>query len=182
MSSNGSIKPIETSYNGYRFRSRLEARWAVYFDALGLEYQYESEGYEIATGVWYLPDFYFPDLDCFAEVKPKQLDHEEFNRCRNLHRPCLLLDGVPDNERVYYVTGVDVGEPDTYHRYTGPEWNGFSCWYGWVQLEQSVKKGRLWFLFGEHPDDYHFSSDASDRARSARFEHGEYPAVEGMWS
>lgn len=22
------IKPIETVYNGYRFRSRLEARWA----------------------------------------------------------------------------------------------------------------------------------------------------------
>ena len=31
------IKPIETIYNGYRFRSRLEARWAVLFDALGVE-------------------------------------------------------------------------------------------------------------------------------------------------
>ena len=28
-----SIKPIETNYKGYRFRSRLEARWAVFFDA-----------------------------------------------------------------------------------------------------------------------------------------------------
>jgi hypothetical protein len=28
------IKAIETSYKGYRFRSRLEARWAVFFDAL----------------------------------------------------------------------------------------------------------------------------------------------------
>ena len=28
------IKAIETVYNGYRFRSRLEARWAVFFDAL----------------------------------------------------------------------------------------------------------------------------------------------------
>lgn len=37
------IKPIETIYNGYRFRSRLEARWAVFFDALGVEYQYEPE-------------------------------------------------------------------------------------------------------------------------------------------
>jgi hypothetical protein len=37
------IKPIETRYNGYRFRSRLEARWAVFFDTLGIEYQYELE-------------------------------------------------------------------------------------------------------------------------------------------
>ena len=29
-----SIKPIETKYNGYRFRSRLEARWAVFFDMI----------------------------------------------------------------------------------------------------------------------------------------------------
>ena len=35
------IKPIETIYKGYRFRSRLEARWAVFFDALGIEYEYE---------------------------------------------------------------------------------------------------------------------------------------------
>lgn len=30
------MKAIETRYKGYRFRSRLEARWAVFFDALGL--------------------------------------------------------------------------------------------------------------------------------------------------
>lgn len=27
------IKPIETRYKGCRFRSRPEARWAVFFDA-----------------------------------------------------------------------------------------------------------------------------------------------------
>jgi hypothetical protein len=27
-----SAKAIETHYKGYRFRSRLEARWAVFFD------------------------------------------------------------------------------------------------------------------------------------------------------
>lgn len=40
------IKPIETYYNGYRFRSRLEARWAVFFDAAGIKYQYEEQGFE----------------------------------------------------------------------------------------------------------------------------------------
>lgn len=62
------IKPIETVYNGYRFRSRLEARWAVFFDAMGIEYEYELEGLEV-DGVRYLPDFYLPEFRCLFEVK-----------------------------------------------------------------------------------------------------------------
>ena len=63
------IKPIETIYNGYRFRSRLEARWAVFFDAAGIKYQYESEGFELDNGVRYLPDFYLPEFNIFVEIK-----------------------------------------------------------------------------------------------------------------
>lgn len=62
------IKPIETVYKGYRFRSRLEARWAVFFDAAGIQYEYEPQGYEV-NGIKYLPDFYLPKLDIFVEVK-----------------------------------------------------------------------------------------------------------------
>ena len=53
----GEIKAIETVYNGYRFRSRLEARWAVFFDALGVEYEYEPQGFVLPSGKHYLPDF-----------------------------------------------------------------------------------------------------------------------------
>lgn len=53
-------RAIETVYNGYRFRSRLEARWAVFFDALGIEYEYEPEGYELGHGKRWLPDFRLP--------------------------------------------------------------------------------------------------------------------------
>ena len=63
------IKPIETVYNGYRFRSRLEARWAVLFDALKIKYQYEQDGFDLGDGQRYLPDFYFPDIKYYAEVK-----------------------------------------------------------------------------------------------------------------
>ncbi len=52
------IKPIQTSYKGHLFRSRLEARWAVFFDALEMEWQYEPEGYELPNGERYLPDFF----------------------------------------------------------------------------------------------------------------------------
>lgn len=51
------IKAIETRYKGYRFRSRLEARWAVFFDALGIKWEYEPEGFELPDGTRYLPDF-----------------------------------------------------------------------------------------------------------------------------
>lgn len=63
------IKPIETKYKGYRFRSRLEARWAVFFDALGLSWEYEIEGLDL-NGTWYLPDFYINDWKCYIEIKP----------------------------------------------------------------------------------------------------------------
>lgn len=62
------IKAIETRYRGYRFRSRLEARWAVFFDAAGIRWDYEAEGY-VVNGRPYLPDFYLPGLECFFEVK-----------------------------------------------------------------------------------------------------------------
>ena len=63
------IKAIDTKYNGYKFRSRLEARWAVFFDEMGIKYEYESEGFELSDGTRYLPDFYLPELKCYVEIK-----------------------------------------------------------------------------------------------------------------
>ena len=63
------MKAIETEYNGYRFRSRLEARWAVFFESLGIQYEYEPEGLVLSDGTWYLPDFYLPQFGCYFEVK-----------------------------------------------------------------------------------------------------------------
>lgn len=50
------IKAIETTYRGYRFRSRLEARWAMFFDAAGVQWEYEVEPISV-NGEAYLPDF-----------------------------------------------------------------------------------------------------------------------------
>ena len=52
-----SIAAIETRYKGYRFRSRLEARWAVFFDKCGIRWEYEPEGFRTTEGILYLPDF-----------------------------------------------------------------------------------------------------------------------------
>ena len=64
------IKPIETVYNGYKFRSRLEARWAVFFDACNIKYHYEPEGFQLSDGEKYLPDFYLDDFEIYVEIKP----------------------------------------------------------------------------------------------------------------
>ena len=74
----GEIKAIETVYNGYRFRSRLEARWAVFFDAMGIRYEYEPEGFKLENGECYLPDFYLPEMRIYVEVKPASQIFIEF--------------------------------------------------------------------------------------------------------
>jgi hypothetical protein len=65
-------RAIETVYAGCRFRSRLEARWAVFFDALEIKWQYEPEGFEddgFSPPVRYLPDFFLPTSETWVEVK-----------------------------------------------------------------------------------------------------------------
>lgn len=99
------IKAIETSYKGYRFRSRLEARWAVFFDALGVKWEYEKEGYDLGKySGWYLPDFWLPQVSMWAEVKPATFTMHEKLKCMFLSsktgNDCLLLDGLP-GEKTY---------------------------------------------------------------------------------
>lgn len=61
-------KAIETVYDGYRFRSRIEAKWATFFNALGIKYEYEKETYDLGKTL-YLPDFWLPEHGCWVEVK-----------------------------------------------------------------------------------------------------------------
>lgn len=104
------IKAIETRYKGYRFRSRLEARWAVFFDALGIQWEYEKEGYDLGDAGWYLPDFWLPQVEMWAEVKPQHFSAVEIDRCWALcaHTgyEVVLLDGMPDF-RSYFACTFD---------------------------------------------------------------------------
>ena len=66
------LRALETSYGGCRFRSRLEARWAVFMDKVGIKWEYESEGFDLGSGLYYLPDFWLPEprLQHWIEIKP----------------------------------------------------------------------------------------------------------------
>lgn len=70
------LKPIQTKYRGYRFRSRLEARWAVFLDTIKSSWEYEPEGFQLQSG-WYLPDFWLPEMHAFLEIKPSSGNRDD---------------------------------------------------------------------------------------------------------
>lgn len=63
------VEAIETEVGGITYRSRTEARWAIFFETLGIDVEYESRHIRLSNGVWYLPDFYIPAFRAWFEVK-----------------------------------------------------------------------------------------------------------------
>lgn len=84
------MRAIETRYKGRLFRSRLEARYAVLFDALGIQaWEYEPEGFTLDSGERYLPDFWLPIPDkpgggYWVEVKPFAPSDAELRKLTDL--------------------------------------------------------------------------------------------------
>lgn len=103
------IKAIETEYNGIKFKSRLEARWAVFFDTLGLTYRYKSEVFELA-GVKYAPDFYIPELNIYVEVKgTTEACKKDFWRMAHfvdfngpLNEKLMIVGAIPDYTKITF--------------------------------------------------------------------------------
>lgn len=68
---------LPSTFNGITFRSRLEARVAVFLNSIKARYEYEYEGFNL-NGRCYLPDFWLPDTfrrssrkkGVWLEVKP----------------------------------------------------------------------------------------------------------------
>lgn len=177
------IRPIETLYGGYRFRSRLEARWAVFFDALGVRWEYEPEGFVTPFGP-YLPDFALPEWGAFAECKPyvsrDQIDRVGFMKAQTFagfskRGPIIGLIGTPDMITYpAWVPVVDWGDAP-------PDPRGVRM--QWVDLASSASKGAL-ILYAQLSDMCRVDTATYSRmeygvqhARSARFEHGQSPVV-----
>jgi hypothetical protein len=83
----------------------LEARWAVFFHTLQIDYRYEAEGYNLA-GTWYLPDFWLPEQDCWVEIKPSRMLTEN-------EREKARLLALHSGKEVYVLAG-NVGLPPSY--------------------------------------------------------------------
>lgn len=151
------MKAIETKYNKHLFRSRLEARWAVYFDSLGIKWIYEPEGYELPGGERYLPDFYLPEHQVYVEVKPEPCFQNRWLLfTTGIGAPLVILDGPPAirNYNLYMPGATD---RDCCHIvFLMAPWHKYFPWFD----------GSIGELFGDG-DEY---DNAVTAACSARFE------------
>jgi hypothetical protein len=199
-----SIKPIETVYNGYHFRSRLEARWAVFFDTAGIEYEYEPEGFILDDGTKYLPDFYLPRFNIYAEIKPSRaLDDGKAEKFAFAFSHgegvggCLICYGLPSDHNLRFVSGCELDE------------DGGGCWdseYGDfnVCFREYLDGSGICLFVDDWKDELSFYDakniavpcydigcitdgtyddsivDAERKAKQARFEHGEKPNVRSV--
>lgn len=172
------LKAIETRYAGCRFRSRLEARWAVFLDHLMIRWEYEPEGFELPGGLRYLPDFFLPDLDIHAEVKGSQ---EALNR--DLDKICSFAAAADTNVVVLGEVAdarTDRGTPMHTMIVSGKvsaslvmhlRVGGRVQWF-FAPVSAPVPATTSWFNWGgiaPWPE----LADAYQAARSARFEFGE---------
>jgi hypothetical protein len=190
------LQAIQTAYAGYLFRSRLEARWAVFFDTLGIKWQYEPEGFRLPSGKHYLPDFrlmvkthgeYRP---LWVEIKPLGGDsstlQEFIGQCEAGTRGTVLHD-IPDPRRVADGRSYYDGDPmlparwDKFDAAPEPGWDAPYTFCacpkcGEAGFEYEDRAARIGCGCFAHGDDQGGSDSARiarafAAARSARFEH-----------
>ena len=190
------IKPIETVYKGYRFRSRLEARWAVFFDAIGAAWEYEPEGFELEDGTWYLPDFKLRDVqgrgdeyerDLWIEVKGSMTPEDKHKiELFGLHdadydppykhkgHRLLVVGQIPRGnemaERIMYMCDCAYSDSETFNLFTVDS----DYFTGVLGVDNNGNP----VLNDENDNigmDWHKTNHAYMIAQQARFEHGETP-------
>jgi hypothetical protein len=193
-------KAIETEYKGYRFRSRLEARWAVFFDAMGYIWEYEPEGFvstDWGSPIRYLPDFYLSASKTWVEVKGSDESLKEDAQrlecildfdsplpgmCnsyddKNHTKGLLILGNIPEPRHGY------IYHPIIQH-HEGLVWS----WCHFLPNDVAVVTNRKFIEYfpEEWSTQYYFKETkktmvtnilvaAYKKARQSRFEHGEHP-------
>ncbi len=156
------IKAIETRYAGCRFRSRLEARWAVFFDHLGIEWEYEPEGFETPDGP-YLPDFRL-EGSLWAEIKGGAPIQNDLNRTRHIPGLVILTGDIPRTPDGFTWLQYDECTRDNCMSTS----DDHECTPGWNEWDWH----QSWPFPGDNPHEPVVTA-ALATARSARFEHGE---------
>lgn len=145
------IKAIETRYAGCRFRSRLEARWAVFFDRLNIPWEYEPEGYLVGPDqVPYLPDFLiYPNTphSFWLEIKATAPTEAEIAKARG------LAEGTGLTTYIYFrqpeVPAPDLSHIKTFDQYAPHDLVRHQFWdeeFGWISYEIYEYRAPGWVL------------------------------------
>lgn len=164
------MKAIQTFYKGYHFRSRTEARWAVFFAALDLKFEYEKEGFDL-NGQRYLPDFFLPNYrtvsydqgktwareSMWIEVKGEYPTDDERAKARLLAK---------QSEQICYIV---IGQPDD------------DCWMLEFHPDHINPEPDEYWLFDQRSPFCNYEGNhqwnAMLTARAARFEFGQTPGL-----
>ena len=126
----------ETEYKGILFRSRLEARVALFFDKAGIEWVYEPD--RVVNGdSEYNPDFYLPELDDYVEVKGKRPGYE-----KEILKAREHLTWGGDIKRLVIISEI----PDP----TAPGLPHFPCYYMSARRKDGIEEG--WYFFKDSED------------------------------
>lgn len=199
------IQAIETRYGGIDFRSRLEARWAVFFTRLGMDWEYEPQGFIVGCTFGrprpYLPDFYLRQLGLYLEVKPARADVADPDGVSRWEDFAGEVAAEWDHDRAAMLCGP-IPDPDTVDRRGPPRaqvWYEAGIYvtgdwrYAWcvcpsgqhIDIQPEARGGRIFCGCPRIPDDrYHTGDDprilnAYGAARTSRFEHGQVPGRVG---
>ena len=149
---------IQTRYAGCYFRSRIEARWARFFDALGIQWEYEPQGFDLPSGR-YLPDFQLiiGGERVWWEVKGARPTEDEMQS---------LFDLAVETRQIAYIAWGSVPRDYLDDPRISDAMGNRVRWFatadsiGWAPAEEDVPGI-------DNPRLY----DAFSAARSARFEH-----------
>jgi hypothetical protein len=113
---------IPTVYRGRQYRSRLEARWAAFFDLLGWSYEYEPFDLQ-----GWIPDFLLTRARVLVEVKPVAIwprdVMEEIDDCRGADEYEVLVAGCSVPVDIHPRVEAEVGLAIGWLRTTPPSWN-----------------------------------------------------------
>lgn len=180
------IKPIETIYNGHKFRSRLEARWAVFFTEANIPFEYELEGFELGNGLRYLPDFYLRDIGVYVEVKPnKEISRKDLEKMVKFavdgEKGLVLIMGTPSTETMYLLDrqtsdgwqSFEPAETGLTHQDQLESYFESLADYGHVEFGQVPRRPGISLVYKTpNPYEEHHFNGARLKAKQARFEHG----------
>lgn len=179
------VRPIESGYAGCRFRSRLEARWAVFFDTMGIPWQYEPQGFTLSDGRKYLPDFLLPECGTWVEVKggADRLDRSLIEQAARDLPAIAPQPGCESGPRLMLLGPIPRPQPGGDYGWPSLDADGMIGCYGFSTY---YKNRRPWWLPcsyypGDHPgplvpcfvDDHDGAQEAYGVARAARFEYGD---------
>lgn len=154
-------KSIQCEYKGYTMRSILEKKIAEKLDDMGIRWYYEPQGFKMADGTCYLPDFYLPDIKIWIEGKGIMTE-EDTHKCNcfikeNENREPLLIvfsDGKIEIMGAYKTWGYyeeDLDKVD-YKLYQDYGVKGFTCSCDSFSLVKCIKCGN--FYVQSQEDDY----------------------------